>query len=132
MFFYNELKNKYCCCWCCFCCCCFCCSCFLCCSCFFCSCLQKVVLFLKEVPVEIEHIRKGIKAKEFNKVITATQKIKPTLDLLGMDLAVEELNQVITWAEKEGKKKEIVEVFKLLNEQIELSCKEIKKNYKIK
>lgn len=58
-------------------------------------------------------------------------KIKPSLDLLGMDLAYEENLQVMTWAKSEGKKKEIKEVYKSLKERVDLAIKELKKDFKI-
>ena len=93
---------------------------------------QILVLFLEEVPSEIKNIKNGIKKKDFKKTYAAAHKIKPTLDLLGMDLAFEEVNQIIEWTKAEGKKKEIIEVYKLLKEHINLSSKEIKKNHNIK
>ncbi|WP_338375359.1 Hpt domain-containing protein [uncultured Flavobacterium sp.] len=92
---------------------------------------QIVELFLQEVPPEIENIKKGIKAKDYKKTYAAAHKIKPTLDLLGMDLAFDEVNQIMNWTKVEGKKKEILEVYKLLKEQVKLSSKEIKKNHNI-
>ena len=93
---------------------------------------QIVELFLQEVPAEIKKIKEGIKEKDYKKTYAAAHKIKPTLDLLGMDLAFEEVNQIMNWTKSEGKKKEIQEVYKLLKEHIDLSSKEIKKNHKIK
>lgn len=88
---------------------------------------QVVELFLQEVPTEIKNIKEGIKSKDFKKTYAAAHKIKPTLDLLGMDLAFEEVNQIMDWTKTEGKKKDIIEVYKLLKEHISLSAKEIKK-----
>lgn len=93
---------------------------------------QIVELFLQEVPFEINLIREGIDEKDYKKTYAAAHKIKPTLDLLGMDLAYEELNQIMNWTKAEGKKKEIKEVFKLLKEQVNLTSKEIKKNHNIR
>ena len=93
---------------------------------------QILVLFLDEIPTEIQNIKEGIKAKDYPKTYAAAHKIKPTLDLLGMDLPYEEVNQIILWTNKEGKKREIKEIFKLLKEQIELASKEIRKNHNIK
>jgi hypothetical protein len=92
---------------------------------------QILELFLQEVPEEVHIIKKAIKEKDYKKAYASSHKIKPTLDLLGMDLAYEENIQIMNWAKSEGKKKEIIEVYKLLKEQIDLSCKEIKKNHKI-
>jgi ssDNA-specific exonuclease RecJ len=89
---------------------------------------QTLILFLQEIPTEIKNIKEGIKEKDFKKVYASAHKMKPKLDLLGMDLAYDELNQIITWAASEGKKKDIEEVYKLLKEQVELASKEISKN----
>jgi hypothetical protein len=89
---------------------------------------QILELFLIEVSPEVYNIKKAIKEKEYQKVHSISHKIKPTLDLLGMDLAYEEIIQIMSWAKSNGKKKEIIEVYKLLKEQIELASKEIRKS----
>ena len=92
---------------------------------------QILELFLEEVPAEVHAIKVAIKNKDYKNAYASAHKIKPTLDLLGMDLAYEEIIQIMTWAKSEGKKKEIIEVYKLLKTHIDLSSKEIKKNHKI-
>lgn len=95
--------------------------------------VQEILkLFLKEVPDEIQKMNEGINEIDYKKVYSSAHKIKPTLDLLGMDLAYEEINQIMIWTNNEGKKKDIKEIFKLLKSQIELSSKEIKKNHNLK
>ena len=89
--------------------------------------LQIVTLFLEEVPAEI----KSIAEKDYTRTYSSCHKIKPTLDLLGMDLAYEENIQIMTWAKAEGKRKEIKEVFKSLKDRIDLAVKEIKKDFKL-
>ena len=93
---------------------------------------EILTLFLKEVPEEIQKIKEGINDKDYKKAYASAHKIKPTLDLLGMDIAYDEVNQIMNWANDEGKKKDIKEIFKLLKSQVELSSKEIKKNHNIK
>lgn len=93
--------------------------------------LQIVTLFFEEVPAEIKAIKIAIEEKDFDKAYASCHKIKPTLDLLGMDLAYEENLQIITWAKSEGKRKEIKEVFKSLKDRVELAVKEIKKDFKL-
>jgi HPt (histidine-containing phosphotransfer) domain-containing protein len=93
--------------------------------------LQIVTLFLEEVPAEIKSIKGAIKEKDFTRTYAACHKIKPTLDLLGMDIAYEENIQIMNWAKEEGKKKEIKEVFKSLKDRIDSAIKEIKKDFKI-
>lgn len=90
---------------------------------------QIVVLFLEEVPLEMKNIKAGLKEKDHNKVYHAAHKIKPTLDLLGMDLAYEDVVAVENWSRSEGKKKEIKEIVKSLKEYISKTVKELKKDY---
>lgn len=90
---------------------------------------QIVVLFTEEVPPEIKNIRRGVKEKDYERVYHAAHKIKPTLDMLGMDLAYEDILVIETWSRSEGKKKEIKDVYKSLEEYIEKALRELKKDY---
>jgi len=90
---------------------------------------QIVVLFLEEVPLEVKNIKEGLEEKDHNKVYHAAHKIKPTLDLLGMDLAYEDVVAVETWSRAEGRKKEIKDIVKSLKEYISKTVKELKKDY---
>ncbi|TRW24818.1 Hpt domain-containing protein [Flavobacterium zepuense] len=92
---------------------------------------QIVVLFTEEVPPEILNIREGLKAKDHNRVYHAAHKIKPTLDLLGMDLAYDDVLTIENWSRAEGKKKEIKDVVKSLRHLVKLTLKELKKDYQL-
>lgn len=91
---------------------------------------QVVVLFLEEMPLEIKSIKMGIQVKDYARVYASAHKIKPSLDLLGMDLAYDENLEVMKWAKAKGKKKEIKEIFKLLQERVKLAVKELRKDFK--
>ncbi len=93
--------------------------------------LQIVTLFLEEVPTEMKSIKTAIEEKDYTHTYASCHKIKPTLDLLGMDLAYEENLQIMNWTKLEGKRKEIIEVYKSLKDRIDLACKEIKKDFKL-
>ena len=93
--------------------------------------LQIVTLFLEEVPAEMKSIKTAIEEKDYTRTYAACHKIKPTLDLLGMDMAYEENLQIMTCAKAEGKRKEIKEVFKSLKSRVDLAVKEIKKDFKL-
>lgn len=92
---------------------------------------QILTLFLEEVPAESSIIKEGLKEKDHTKVYHAAHKIKPTLDLLGMDLAYEDVLVIEKWTKAEGKKKEVKEVVKNLRNLIKLAVKEIKKDYNL-
>ncbi len=87
------------------------------------------MLFLEEVPTEMKNIKHGLKEKDHDKVYHAAHKIKPTLDLFGMDLAYDDVLAVENWSRSEGKKKEIKDVVKSLKEYVSKAVKELKKDY---
>jgi HPt (histidine-containing phosphotransfer) domain-containing protein len=92
---------------------------------------QIVTLFLEEVPPEMKNIKQGLREKDHNKVYHAAHKIKPTLDLLGMDLAYEDVLAIETWSRSDGKKKEIKEVVKSLKDHVSKTIKELIKDYNL-
>ena len=92
---------------------------------------QIVTLFTEEVPVEIKNIKAGLEDKDHTRVYHAAHKIKPTLDLLGMDLAYDDVLAIEKWTKAEGKRKEIKEVVKSLKQHVNNTLKEVKKNYNL-
>lgn len=92
---------------------------------------QIVELFIQEVPAEVKNIRRGVKDKDHDKVYHAAHKIKPTLDLLGLDLAYEDVVAIEAWSRAEGKKKEIKEVVKNLKKLVEETLAELRKDYNL-
>ena len=91
--------------------------------------MQIITLFVTEVPQDMTQIDLGIKTKDHKLAYSYAHKIKPTLDLLGMNVAFEEILQVEAWTKREGKRKEIVDTFKSIENQVEKAIKEIKKDY---
>lgn len=90
---------------------------------------QVIILFIEEVPREVKLIKAGIKEKDYLDAYHAAHKIKPTLDLLGMDQAYEDILAIEKWAKAEGKKKEIKETYKSLKKEIKQTLKELRKDY---
>ena len=91
--------------------------------------LQIVTLFVTEIPEDLEQIKEGIKKKDHKHAYAYAHKIKPTLDLLGLKVAFEEILEVEAWTKAEGEKKEIKETFKSIKNQIEDAVKELKKDF---
>ncbi len=90
--------------------------------------LQIANLFVYEIPQDMIILKKGINDKDYSTAHAYAHKIKPTLDLLGMKVGVEEIIYIENWAKKEGKRKEIIETFKSLEERIGKALKEISKD----
>ncbi|MGO4770136.1 Hpt domain-containing protein [Flavobacterium sp. W22_SRS_FK3] len=86
-------------------------------------------LFVTEVPEDLQQIKEGIKKKDHKHAYSYAHKIKPTLDLMGLNVAFEEILQVEAWTKAEGKKKDIIETFKSIKKQVNDAVKEIKKDF---
>ena len=96
------------------------------------ECVNQIIsLFVTEVPLDLLQIKLGIKTKDHKLAYSYAHKIKPTLDLLGMDQAFEEILQIEAWTKTEGKKKEIKDTYKSVESQIEKAVKEISKDFEL-
>ena len=93
--------------------------------------MQIITLFVTEVPEDLKQIDLGIKIKDYKLAYSYAHKIKPSLDLLGMTVAFEEILQVEAWTKAEGKRKEINDTFASIQSQIEKAVKEIKKDFEL-
>jgi HPt (histidine-containing phosphotransfer) domain-containing protein len=91
--------------------------------------IQIITLFVTEVPEDLLQIKEGIKKKDHKHAYAYAHKIKPTLDLLGLKVAFEEILQVEAWTKAEGEKKEIKETFKSIRNQVNDAIKELKKDF---
>lgn len=90
---------------------------------------EILTLFVTEVPDDLVQIKEGIKKKDHKHAYAYAHKIKPTLDLLGMNVAFEEILEVEAWTKAEGKRKEIEHTFESIKSQIKEAIKEIKKDF---
>lgn len=93
--------------------------------------MSIVSLFVTEVPLEIEQIKAGIDERDYKKAYAHAHKIKPSLDILGMEDARQDVLQIEDWGKTEGKRKEIIEVYKSLENQVEKAVKELKKDFSL-
>lgn len=90
---------------------------------------QILTLFVNEIPDDLAEIKEGIKKKDHKHAYAYAHKIKPSLDLLGMKVAFEEILQIEAWTKAEGEKKEIKETFKSVKGQVEDAIKELRKDF---
>lgn len=93
---------------------------------------QIVKVFVLETPIDLNHIKVAIEEKNHQKCYDFVHKIKPSLDLLSLNIALEELVLIELWAKSMGKKKEVVELYTSVSERIEKAIKEIKKDFNLK
>lgn len=92
---------------------------------------QLAMVFVAEVPQDLEGLKNGIKEKNHQQAYSFAHKIKPTLDLLGMTVAHEEILIIEQWAKNKGKRKEIKETFKSMKDRVKKAVKELKKDLNI-
>lgn len=92
---------------------------------------EIINLFVTEVPLDLDQVKQGIEEKDYKMAYSFAHKIKPSLDLLGLNLAYEDILQIEAWSKTEGKKKEIKETFKSVANQVEKAVKEIKKDFNL-
>jgi hypothetical protein len=90
---------------------------------------QILKLFVTEIPEDLKQVKEGIKKKDHKHAYAYAHKIKPTLDLMGLNVAFEEILQVEAWAKSEGKKKEIIETYRSIKKQVKDAVKEINKDF---
>jgi hypothetical protein len=93
---------------------------------------QIVKVFVLDTPIDLNHIKVAIEEKNHQKCYDFVHKIKPSLDLLSLNIALEELVLIELWAKSMGKKKEVVELYTSVSERIEKAIKEIKKDFNLK
>lgn len=93
--------------------------------------MQIITLFVTEVPQDLKQIDTGIKTKDHKLAYSYAHKIKPSLDLMGMNVAFQEILEVEAWTKREGKRKEINDTFESIQNQVDKATKEIKKDFEL-
>ena len=62
--------------------------------------LQIITLFVSEIPEDLKYCQTRNQKKDHKLAYSYAHKIKPTLDLLGMKVAYEEILQVEAWTKR--------------------------------
>lgn len=92
---------------------------------------QTLKLFVSEAENELFVLKNLIEDKNFTLVEQLAINYQPKLEMLGMTLAFEEVVVIRLWANRCGKRKEIKETYKSLENRIEKAIKEIRKDFKL-
>ncbi|MDR6966169.1 HPt (histidine-containing phosphotransfer) domain-containing protein [Flavobacterium arsenatis] len=91
--------------------------------------MDIVTLFVSEVPQDLLQMKEAINEKQYKAAYGFAHKMKPTLDLLGMTVAHEEIIYIENWTRNEGKRKEVKDTYKSIESRIEKAVKEIRKDF---
>ncbi|UVD80461.1 histidine kinase [Myroides albus] len=89
----------------------------------------RLIDFLLDSKKRLKKIKKGIDEKEYAKVEKHIKSLKPSLEFLGVDQAIDEANQIEEWTLDQGKTKEVKEIFKSFQLHVKNARKEIKKDF---
>ncbi len=93
--------------------------------------LSVISVFLEEVPEDLETLETAIANKDFNQIYKMAHKIKPNVDLLGMEQTRANALEIETLGKAEGNFEDIQTKFPLLKKDVEQVIMELKKDYNI-
>ena len=88
-----------------------------------------ITVFLEEVPVDLEALEAAIEAKDFENVYKLAHKIKPNVDLLGMEQTRETALEIETLGKSSENSAEIESKFPLLKKDVLQVISELRKDF---
>ena len=93
--------------------------------------LSVVSVFLEEVPTDLEALETAIAEKNYEQVYKLSHKIKPNVDLLGMEQTRATALELETLGKNEGNMGEIEAKFPTLKKDVEQVVSELKKDFNL-
>lgn len=90
-----------------------------------------VSVFLEEVPQDLEDLEQALSERNYEKVYKLAHKIKPNVDLLGMEQTRAAALQIETLGKNENNSAEIAKIFPLLKKDIHQVVSELKKDFNL-
>lgn len=93
--------------------------------------LSVISVFLEEVPPDLEALEAAIEASNYEQVYQLAHKIKPNVDLLGMEQTRATALEIETLGKTEGNMEEIRERFPLLKTDINQVIGELRNDFEL-
>ena len=90
-----------------------------------------VSVFLEEVPQDLETLETAIAERDFEQVYKMAHKIKPNVDLLGMEQTRATALEIETLGKSEDNLDAIEEKFPLLKKDVEQVVAELQKDFQL-
>ncbi|MGB5434359.1 MAG: Hpt domain-containing protein [Maribacter sp.] len=90
-----------------------------------------ISVFLEEVPQDLDGLEKALDQQDYQQVYQLAHKIKPNVDLLGMEQTRAVALQIETLGKNAANMREIHEVFPLLKKDIHQVVGELKKDFNL-
>ena len=90
-----------------------------------------ISVFLEEVPEDLEALENALAAKDHDQVYKLAHKIKPNVDLLGMEQTRAIALEIETLGKQEANMVEIEKRFPMLKKDINQVVSELKKDFQL-
>lgn len=91
--------------------------------------ISVVTVFLEEVPVDLEGLEQAISSQDYENIYKLAHKIKPNVDLLGMEQARATALEIETLGKSSGSMSEVEGKFPLLKTDVLQVISELKKDF---
>ena len=88
-----------------------------------------ITVFLEEVPIDLEALEAAIEAQDFENVYKLAHKIKPNVDLLGMEQTRATALEIETLGKSSENRAEIEAKFPLLKKDVLQVIAELRKDF---
>ena len=90
-----------------------------------------ISVFLEEVPVDLEGLEKALEEEDFEQVYQLAHKIKPNVDLLGMEQTRAVALEIETLGKSKASIDEMKKVFPTLKTDVYQVVSELKKDFNL-
>jgi len=93
--------------------------------------VSVISVFLEEVPEDLENLKNAIEERNFEQVYKMAHKIKPNVDLLGMEQTRTTAFEIETLGKSDANLAIIEEKFPLLKNDVEQVVAELQKDFNV-
>ena len=94
--------------------------------------VQSVIsVFLEEVPTDLQDLESALEEKNYEQVYKLAHKIKPNVDLLGMEQTRAAALEIETLGKSEANMSEIERIFPVLQKDIAQVVAELRKDFNL-
>jgi len=90
-----------------------------------------ISVFLEEVPQDLEGLENALNSSNYEQVYQLAHKIKPNVDLLGMEQTRAAALEIETLGKSEANMSEIQSIFPNLKKDIEQVVSELRKDFNL-
>ncbi|MCK0162177.1 Hpt domain-containing protein [Allomuricauda sp. F6463D] len=90
-----------------------------------------ISVFLEEVPEDLESLENAIDSKDYENIYKLAHKIKPNVDILGMEQARAKAFEIEALGKTTGSMDEIEEKFPLLKKDVLQVVSELKNDFNL-